>query len=80
MSPILLRPLLNITRTYQLSSLADLLAFRYRSRLAGMLVTVFMLAVVVPMLTLQLRAIADTLHLLNRDWDTRRAGRLVVFV
>ncbi|ASP40699.1 ATPase [Bacterioplanes sanyensis] len=70
MSPILLRPLLNITRTYQLSSLADLLAFRYRSRLAGMLVTVFMLAVVVPMLTLQLRAIADTLHLLNRDWDT----------
>ncbi|GGY38777.1 two-component sensor CbrA [Bacterioplanes sanyensis] len=70
MSPILLRPLLNITRIYQLSSLADLLAFRYRSRLAGMLVTVFMLAVVIPMLTLQLRAIADTLHLLNGDWDT----------
>lgn len=68
MSPILLRPLLNISRIYQLSSLADLLAFRYRSRLAGTLVTVFMLAVVVPMLTLQLTAIADTLHILNSEW------------
>lgn len=68
MSPILLRPLLNISRIYQLSSLADLLAFRYRSRLAGILVTLFMLAVVVPMLTLQLTAIADTLHILNSDW------------
>lgn len=69
LSPILLRPLLNITRIYQLSSLADLLAFRYRSRLAGILVTLFMLAVVVPMLTLQLRAIAETLHLLNSEWQ-----------
>lgn len=68
MSPILLRPLLNISRIYQLSSLADLLAFRYRSRLAGMLVTLFMLAVVIPMLTLQIRAIADTLHILNSEW------------
>lgn len=68
MSPILLRPILHITRIYQLSSLADLLAFRYRSRLAGMLVSVFNLAVVIPMLTLQIRAIADTLHLLNSDW------------
>lgn len=68
MSPILLRPLLNISRIYQLSSLADLLAFRYRSRLAGTLVTLFMLAVVIPMLTLQLTAIADTLHILNSEW------------
>lgn len=68
MSPILLRPVLHITRIYQLSSLADLLAFRYRSRLAGMLVSLFTLAVIVPMLTLQIRAVADTLHLLNSDW------------
>ncbi|WP_318653618.1 ATP-binding protein [Thalassolituus marinus] len=68
MSPILLRPLLHITRIYQLSSLADLLAFRYRSRLAGMLVSIFTLAVIIPMLTLQISAVADTLHLLNGDW------------
>src|SRR5690554_7016607 len=37
-SPILLRPILHVTRIYQLTSLADLLAFRYRSRLAGILV------------------------------------------
>jgi len=68
MSPILLRPLLHITRIYQLSSLADLLAFRYRSRLAGMLVALFTLAVVVPSLTLQITAITDSLQLLNSEW------------
>lgn len=70
MSPILLRPILHITRTYQLSSLADLLAFRYRSRLAGILVSLFTLVVVIPMLTLQISAIADTLHLLNDQLHT----------
>lgn len=69
-SPILLRPILHITRIYQLSSLADLLAFRYRSRLAGILVAIFTLVVAIPMLTLQISAIADTLHLLNDDLPT----------
>lgn len=69
-SPILLRPILHITRIYQLSSLADLLAFRYRSRLAGILVALFTLVVAVPMLTLQISAIADTLYLLNDDLPT----------
>lgn len=68
MSPILLKPILQITRTYQLSSLADLLAFRYRSRWAGISVSLIMLAVVIPMLTLQITAIGDTLYLLNREW------------
>ncbi|MEE3190073.1 MAG: ATPase, partial [Pseudomonadota bacterium] len=68
MSPILLKPILQITRTYQLSSLADLLAFRYRSRWAGITVSLIMLAVVIPMLTLQITAIGDTLYLLNREW------------
>src|SRR5690554_7684001 len=67
LSPILLRPILHITRIYQLSSLADLLAFRYRSRLAGIMVSIFTLVVVIPMLTLQISAIADTLHLLNNE-------------
>ena len=67
LSPILLRPILHITRIYQLSSLADLLAFRYRSRLAGIMVSLFTIVVVIPMLTLQISAIADTLHLLNNE-------------
>lgn len=69
-SPILLRPILHVTRIYQLTSLADLLAFRYRSRLAGILVALFTLAVAIPMLTLQISAIADTLYLLNDDLPT----------
>ncbi len=82
LSPVLLRPILHITRIYQLSSLADLLAFRYRSRLAGMLVSLFMLAVVVPMLTLQISAVADTLYLLNNELSltTLAFGFCVVMV
>ena len=37
LSPVLLRPILRMAREYQLSSLADLFAFRYRSQLAGVL-------------------------------------------
>ncbi|RMS67175.1 Cobalt-zinc-cadmium resistance protein CzcA [Pseudomonas syringae pv. aceris] len=43
LAPVLLYPILRITRTYQLSSLADLFAFRFRSTWAGALTTVFML-------------------------------------
>lgn len=37
LAPVLLYPILKITRTYQLSSLADLFAFRFRSTWAGAL-------------------------------------------
>lgn len=67
LTPILLKPILYITRTYQLSSLADLFAFRYRSRLAGILVTLLTLMITLPLLTLQISAIADSMHLLNTD-------------
>ncbi|PHX41254.1 ATPase [Pseudomonas sp. NZIPFR-PS5] len=43
LAPVLLYPILKITRTYQLSSLADLFAFRFRSTWAGALTTIFML-------------------------------------
>ena len=80
LTPVLLSPILQITRTYQLSSLADLLAFRYRSRWAGILVSLFMLAVVIPMLTLQITAIADTLYLLNREWPVGNLAFAYVLV
>ncbi len=49
-SPVLLRPILKLTREYQFSSLADLLAFRYRSSFAGVLVTLFTLLGALPYL------------------------------
>ncbi|MFK4750819.1 MULTISPECIES: ATP-binding protein [Oceanospirillaceae] len=68
LTPILLRPILRITRRYQLNSLADLLAFRYRSQAAGVLVSICMLCVVVPLLSLQIKAVADTLDILSPGW------------
>lgn len=67
LSPILLKPLLKLSQTYQLSSLADMLAFRYRSRLAGISVTLLMLLASIPLLTLQITAVSETLYLLNQD-------------
>jgi Na+/proline symporter/signal transduction histidine kinase len=64
-SPLLLRPLLELTRTYQLSSLADLMAFRYRSPWAGTLSTIVILVGVTPLISLQIRAVADTADILS---------------
>jgi Na+/proline symporter/signal transduction histidine kinase len=67
MSPLLLRPLLKLTRDYQLTSLADLLAFRFRSQTAGALVTLFMLIGSLPYLALQIRAVTESLQVLTRE-------------
>lgn len=64
LSPLILRPILNLTKTYQLSSMADLLAFRYRSPWAGTLTTLVMLLVVMPLLSLQIQAVATTVEML----------------
>lgn len=67
LSPLLLRPLLELTRTYQLSSLADLLAFRYRSPWAGTVTTLIILVAVTPLIALQIRAVSDTAFLLSPE-------------
>lgn len=64
-SPLLLRPLLNLTRNYQLGSLADLIAFRYRSTWAGTVSTLVILMGVTPLIALQVRAVADTASFLS---------------
>ena len=64
-APLLLLPLLRICRLYQLSSLADLLTFRFRSQWAGSAVTLFMLLAMMPLLALQIQAVSDTVHLLT---------------
>ncbi len=67
LSPLLLRPILRITREYQLASLADLFAFRYQSQLAGMGVTLFMLAGSLPYIALQIRAVTESLQVLTQE-------------
>jgi signal transduction histidine kinase/Na+/proline symporter len=56
-APILMRPILQITRTYQLASLADLFAFRFRSPWAGTLTTAVLLLCIFPLLALQILAV-----------------------
>ena len=67
LAPMILQPILRLSQNYQLGSLADLLAFRYRSPLVGMLVTLCMLIAVVPLLASQIRAVSHSVHLLNQD-------------
>ncbi|WP_028240681.1 sensor histidine kinase [Stutzerimonas azotifigens] len=67
LAPVLLYPILRITRTYQLSSLADLFAFRFRSTWAGALTTVVMLVGVLPLLALQIQAVADAIGILTHE-------------
>ncbi|WEJ71476.1 sensor histidine kinase [Pseudomonas sp. PSE14] len=74
LAPVLLYPILRITRAYQLSSLADLFAFRFRSTWAGALTTVFMLIGVLPMLALQIQAVTDSISILTRESEPNRAA------
>jgi PAS domain S-box-containing protein len=67
LSPVLLRPLLRLTREYQLSSLADVFAFRYRSQAAGVIVTLFMLVGTLPYIALQIRAVTESLSVLTQE-------------
>lgn len=65
LSPLVLKPLLELTRTYQLSSLADLIAFRYRSPWAGTATTLVILIGVTPLIALQIQAVADTAQIVT---------------
>lgn len=71
LSPLLLRPILKLTHSYQLSSLADLLAFRYRSPSAGTATTLVMLVGIMPLLSLQIQAVANTVGMLAPDAPER---------
>jgi PAS domain S-box-containing protein len=67
LSPVLLRPILRLSREYQLTSLADLLAFRYRSQAAGVLVTLFILVGTMPYIALQVQAVTESLRVLSNE-------------
>ena len=65
LAPILLAPILRLTTTYQLSSLADLFAFRFRSPAAGALTTLIMIVCMLPLLSLQIKAVAESMEILS---------------
>jgi PAS domain S-box-containing protein len=61
-----LKPLVELARRFQVNSMADLLVFRYHSHSVGGMVTLVMLMAMAPLLTLQIQAVADTMHLFTR--------------
>ena len=67
LGPYLLRPILRLSREHQLTSIADLLAFRYGGRATGFVVTVFMLIGIVPYLSLQIRAVTESVQILSKQ-------------
>jgi Na+/proline symporter len=62
---VALKPLIELARRFQITSMADLLVFRYHSHAVGGVVTLVMLLAMAPLLTLQMQAVADTIHLLT---------------
>ena len=71
---VLLVPLLRLCRVYQLSSLADVLTFRFRSPWVGTAVTAAMCITLLPLLALQIQAVADSIHILAGDSTTDSFG------
>lgn len=62
---LLLMPMLRLCRVYQLASLADVLSFRFRSPRVGAAVTVAMCVTLLPLLALEIQAVADSIHILS---------------
>lgn len=67
LAPVLLHPILRIARSYQLTSLADLFTFRYRSQWAGTLVTLCSAAAILSLLGLQIQAVSTALAILSPE-------------
>lgn len=63
--PVLLFPILKLTQNQQLSSLADLFSFRFRSRWAGILTCIFMLIGMLPLIALQIKSLSQSVVILT---------------
>jgi len=74
MATVMLLPLLRLCRVYQLSSLADVLTFRFRSPRVGAAITIAMCITLLPLLALQIQAVADSIHILSGDASHLRVG------
>lgn len=80
LGPVLLIPILRITRTYQLSSLPDLFAFRFRSGAVGAFTAIMTLLATLPMLSIQIQAVTNTLYILNDQFSIDQIGLGFCFV
>ncbi|OEY66514.1 ATP-binding protein [Marinobacter sp. X15-166B] len=76
LAPVLLNPIMRISRVYQLTSLADLFAFRYRSQWAGTLVTVCSASAIMSLLSMQIQAVSSSASLLAPDVSPTLIGVL----
>ncbi|MFN3882878.1 MAG: ATP-binding protein [Nitrincola lacisaponensis] len=61
LAPLILLPILRIARSHQLSSLADLFAFRYQSARTGSFITLLVLIISMPLIAIQIQAFSDSL-------------------
>ena len=67
LGPWLLAPIQRLCTEHQLSSIADLLAFRYGGRATGLVVTLFMLVGILPYVSLQISAVTESVQILSRE-------------
>ncbi len=74
LAPLILVPILRITRRHQLSSLADLFAFRFRSGRVGTLTTLLMLFISLPLISIQIQALSDSLPMLTPRISSNQAA------
>ena len=79
-SAIVIRPLFNLAKNYQLSSLADLFAFRYRSRWVGLLTASGVFLAIMPLLSLQIQAMTDVIVILDPNANTQFIAGLVSII
>lgn len=77
-APLVLMPLFRLSRTYQLHSLADVLVFRFRAPWVGVFTTACMLLAALPLLALQIQAVADSALVLSYRPNTDRGELLNV--
>lgn len=80
LGPVLLIPILRITRTYQLSSLPDLFAFRFKSGSVGAFTAIITLLATLPMLSIQIQAVTNALHVINNQFNAAQIGLGFCFV
>ena len=79
-APVLLQPILQITRTWQLSSLADVFAFRFRSPWAGTLTTMALQFCIFPLLALQCLTLSASAQMLSPKINAPLCGALFTLV
>lgn len=66
-SPLFIQPLLHLTSTYKLSSLADLLSFRYCSQVAGTVAALGILVGVLPLMAIQIEVFVGSAKLIHAN-------------